>query len=84
MSSSSQNLEISMDCFFIASPLPVILCLLAWAMTSWRYSGYKVLRMLKKYYLGGPLSFAHLDGKNDAKVESFLNSGQMLRTDNSS
>ena len=53
-------------------------------MTSWRYSGYKVFRMLKKYYLGGPLSFAHLDGKNEAKVESFLNSGQMLRTDNSS
>ena len=71
LSSSSQNLEISMDCFFMSSPLPVILCSFACYMTFWRYSGYKVLRMLKKYYLGGPLSFANLVGKNDAKVESF-------------
>ena len=75
LSSSSQNCEIWMDCFCMSFPVVAIRSCAAWSMQPFRYSGYIVARRLKKYYLGGPLSFGYLSGKYCWKWASFLNMG---------
>ena len=83
-SSSSQNLEILMDSFWASTPSAAILYLLACYMISVRYSGWRVFRISKKYYLGGPLPCGNLSGKNIMNFWSFLNSGNSCLTDSSS
>ena len=62
-SSSCQNYEILMASFFWRTPSVEVLCMLAWAMSLARYSGYKVFKTLKKYARGGPLPTGNLSGK---------------------
>ena len=74
-SSSAQNSVIAMACFWLPSALADIRCSLACYMTWLKYSGYNVLRMLKKYSRGGPLPLGKTAGKKAQKSGSFLNSG---------
>ena len=76
--------DISIVSRALASPWASWRCFCAWVISCWRYSPWKVLRILKKYSRSGTLPLGIFVGKNCMNSSSFLIMGHNLITDNSS
>ena len=79
-----QSSEISMVSRALASPWALWRWFWEWVINCWRYSPWKVFRILKKYSRSGILPLGIFEGKNRMNFSSFLIIGHSLTTDSSS